>query len=568
MKRQSTILLFVLACAAMLLTSCETTLTPQKGQKVRFSVSSKNGVKTKTQYSGELDENKYERINWQVNDKIRIVSSDKSIVSTPAGDDSYDYTISAVSAPRGRYSDASLSDTPGTNGLTWSGSKVQEVTFYGSYPLVDYGFPPEGSKAPIFKNMSISDSPSLSWNGNTGSPDMSHAYMLAAPARYNGDNGKIHLDFYPVFNAFEIDLASQDGSIALKKLQLISTSSNLAGTFLFDGSDNAGGSNWTLDGPVLGGIKTTGTVFSKTITVDLSGKTITSKSDGHVHFTILALPGNLTDITLAVTYVDPQDATKEKTRKLKLQQNGKFISFPAFGKALINGLALDAGSKWQLTINGTVLPWTGYEDKVTAQISLHGKVAITGAIENTYEWQSTVGMQLDDPRHRVTDNHYESDGTYSQFYQVRTLNTFAEIAEADRYFTMTFTPTAPTGGYWELIPTFKEGDSESSKHFKFKLLDRPGGTWKEVGLDGLTGPILNSVVEIQIIPKDYSWSDQNTYNIWFKYYCRTSKTSAPISGDSEFQDVHGDGRFSYWTFRLGQYVGDFDPAVQAPTVQP
>ncbi len=551
MKRQSTILLFVLACAAMLLTSCETALTPQKGQKVRFSVSSKNGVKTKTQYSGELDENKYERINWQVNDKVRIVSSDKSKVSTPAGDDSYDYTISAVFPPRGRYSDASLSDTPGTNGLTWSGSEVQEVAFYGSYPLVDYGFPPEGSKAPIFKNMSISDSPSLSWNGNTGSPDMSHAYMLAAPARYNGDNGKIHLDFYPVFNAFEIDLASQDGSIALKKLQLISTSSNLAGTFLFDGSDNAGGSNWTSDGPVLGGIKTTGTVFSKTITVDLSGKTITSSSDGHVHFTILALPGELTDITLAVTYVDPQDATKEKTRKLKLQKNGRFISFPAFGKARINGLALDAGSRWKLTIQTEVQDWTFYSKELSSldqinvapiEIGQPATVKVTGAIQTTAEWRSAHGGSSND--------EIEANG-YARYYQVRTLNWNLPVDK--QFIEMSFTPTAPIGGYWEMIPEFL--GTNSDKHFSFKVKIQGVSDWEDQ--EAPHGQILSSKkVFIRIYPKDYAQDDINVYEMILKCYFSPNASFDPTySADSELQDIHGDGRFSYWRFRLDKATG-------------
>ena len=551
MKRQSTILLFVLACAAMLLTSCETALTPQKGQKVRFSVSSKNGVKTKTQYSGELDENKYERINWQVNDKVRIVSSDKSKVSTPAGDDSYDYTISAVFPPRGRYSDASLSDTPGTNGLTWSGSEVQEVAFYGSYPLVDYGFPPEGSKAPIFKNMSISDSPSLSWNGNTGSPDMSHAYMLAAPARYNGDNGKIHLDFYPVFNAFEIGLASQDGSIALKKLQLISTSSNLAGTFLFDGSDNAGGSNWTSDGPVLGGIKTTGTVFSKTITVDLSGKTITSKSDGHVHFTILALPGNLTDITLAVTYVDPQDATKDKTRKLKLQQNGSFISFPAFGKARINGLALDSGSRWKLTIQTEVQDWTFYSKELSSldqinvapiEIGQPATVKVTGAIQTTAEWRSAHGGSSND--------EIEANG-YARYYQVRTLNWNLPVDK--QFIEMSFTPTAPIGGYWQMIPEFL--GTNSDKHFSFKVKIQGVSDWEDQ--EAPHGQILsNKKVFIRIYPKDYAQDDINVYEMILKCYFSPNASFDPTySADSELQDIHGDGRFSYWRFRLDKATG-------------
>ena len=546
MKRQTTLFLLALVCFAMLQTSCEPILTPKAGKKVQFSVSSKTGVKTKTQYSGAVTEDSYERIDWKPGDKIRIVSSDATKVATSSGGDSYDYTVGAVST-RGQYSDASLADAPGTNGLVWGDDDdLTSVSFFGSYPAVQYVFP-EGKQAPVFQHMTISAEQTPSWdsnNSNTGSPDMAQAYLLSAPAQYNSTDGKVHMDFYPVFNAFEIDLASKETALTLTQLQLISESSNLAGRFNFYSSNNSG-YNFNANGPVPDGIEILSDA-TKILTVKLSGKTISSAADGHVHFTILALPGDLTDITLAVTFVDPTDSTKEKTRKLKLQQNGRFITFPAFGKARLNGLALENGESWQLEIDGNVLPWTSYDETINQQVSIQGKVAISGTIESTNAWQTDVGGGRDN---HYADSDWVIGGTsgYDKNYQIRTLN--RDLPEEDRYFTMTFTPTAPTGGYWKLIPTFKEGDNESYKHYRFEVI-LPGGEPSTQ----LTGQIINSQVTVKIYPQDWSLSDMNTYDMWFTCYFSPSINFTPsISADSEFQDVHGDGRFSYWVFRLAQY---------------
>ena len=428
MKRQTILFWLALVCFAMLQTSCEPTLTPKAGKKVQFSVTAKNGMKTKTQYSGVVTDG-FERISWVSGDKIRIVSSDATKVATPSGGNAYDYTVSAVS-DRGRFSDASLADAPGTNGLVWSGDDVTGVYFFGSYPAVEYAFP-TGKQAPVFQHMTIPAEPGLNWNGNTGSPNMAQAYLLSAPAQYSSEEGKVHLDFYPVFNAFEIDLASKDGTLELKQLQLISTSSNLAGRFNFNSSGNSGAYNFNADGPVLGGIDILPSDASKILTVNLSGKTISSAADGHVHFTILALPGDLTDITLAVTFVDPKDSTKEKTRRLKLQQNGSFITFPAFGKARLNGLALDEkGENWQLKVND--LPWTLVEMETTFSQNIQSSPFV---ISNAKE----------------TGNNYYPAGTKD--YQVRTL----DMDAGKTFFEVEFTPQAPLGGYWQLIPESNGG---------------------------------------------------------------------------------------------------------------
>ena len=525
MKRQTSLFWLALVCFAMLQTSCEPTLTPKAGKKVQFSVTAKNGMKTKTQYSGVVTDG-FERISWVSGDKIRIVSSDATKVATPSGGNAYDYTVSAVS-DRGRFSDASLADAPGTNGLVWSGDDVTGVYFFGSYPAVEYAFP-TGKQAPVFQHMTIPAEPGLNWNGNTGSPDMAQAYLLSAPAQYSSEEGKVHLDFYPVFNAFEIDLTSKDGTLELKQLQLISTSSNLAGTFNFNSSDNSDAYNINADGPVLGGIDILPSSASKTLTVNLSGKTISNAADGHVHFTILALPGDLTDITLAVTFVDPKDSTKEKTRRLKLQQNGSFITFPAFGKARLNGLALDNGENWLLTIQTDVNEWELVEKTTTfsEQIGIRG-LTVSGMTE-------TGNHEMGNEEAAGTDAYY------ARYYQIRTLDMSVE----NPHFVIKFTPFAPIGGYWLLEP---QGIGEGSlQHFDVKHYLGEG-----IYNDELIGQVMGTEVEIHIFPKDFDPSAGESYAIILKSFFSAQRTfDEAFSADSEFQDVHGDGRYSYWRFTL------------------
>lgn len=565
MRKTMTLIFTVLAATVLLLAGCDPIL-PSGGKSVKFTAYSKSQLTTKTVYAGNYDAtgSTHEDIYWEDGNAIRIYSGNPAVVAPPVIVDNQvcaNYKL-VVSSDRTKASLQNPEESP--NGLMWV--EPGAVDFYAVYPPTT-----RGSEYGWF-TMNI---PAEQFFKIPTKTDMSYAYMLAKNTLTAEEfNSEVSLDFYPAFTAFQINLKSKDDELTLMKFRIYSTDNHLAGDYYGKLK------SVTNDGvPVMDFINNTEGTLENQVYVDFpyyETETETQKNtkispSSEVNFTLLTIPCGfvsngstvsydqyLTNLWLEVTYM--RNGVQEK-KKLALKQNDEFIQFPACKKYRINGLAV--GDSWILDIDGKVLPWNGHDEKVKAQVTLQGKVSISGAIENTYVWQSTVGKELD-ARHRVIDNHYETDGTYSQFYQVRTLNTFNEIAAADRYFLMTFTPTAPTGGYWELVPTFKDGDTESRNHFKFELEERPNAGFKSVEMDELNGPILNSIVKIKIIPKNYDWSDPNTYNIWFKYYCRTSKTSAPISGDSEFQDVHGDGRFSYWTFRLGQYEGDFDPSIQAP----
>lgn len=559
MKRQTIIMMLALVGLTLMLTSCETTLTPKKGKQVQFSATLKSGMKTKTSYSGVIDNNKIERIDWVPGDKISIISSDGTKVATPSGKQDAVYTISGVTAS-GHLSNAQLANNS-SSGLTWNDDDVEDVTFYGAYPPTEYGFLTleNGKKVIEFKEMTIPANPTLTWDGNTASPDMTHAYMVAAPATYNSQvaegTSAIHLDFYPLFNAFEIDLASADKTLSLKKLELIADRINnvqtpLTGKLVYDNYMSANGS------PSASDVSRLVDNDSYKLSVNLEGKSISKDADGHVHFTVLALPGDITNLTLAVTYVDPVDANKTKTRKLKLQQSGSFITFPAFHKALIKGLALDDGSNWRLTINTAVKDWTFYSKELSSldQINVapleEGQpytVNVTGAIQTTATWKDAHNGKSNDELPNVED---PQDPTYyARYYQIRTLNLSQDSDK--QFFEMSFTPTAPIGGYWQMVPEYI--GTNSGKHFRFEVkIDNAMANFEEMTVPH--GQIINSKVYVRIYPKDIEQEDDHTYEMIFKcYFSPNANFSPTYSADSELQDVHGDGRFSYWRFRLQKY---------------
>ena len=69
--------------------------------------------------------------------------------------------------------------------------------------------------------------------------------------------------------------------------------------------------------------------------------------------------------------------------------------------------------------------------------------------------------------------------------------------------------------------------------------------------DELIGQVMGTEVEIHIFPKDFDPSAGESYAIILKSFFSAQRTfDEAFSADSEFQDVHGDGRYSYWRFTL------------------
>ena len=304
---------------------------------------------------------------------------------------------------------------------------------------------------------------------------------------------------------------------------------------------------------------------SKSVTVNFPSGTVISATDT-VRFTVLTLPPAdshpLTDLTITVNYGN------NKTKSLRLNENatsasyGTPIEFPAFHKARIKGLAMK-GDVWQLQIETSVNEWTIVEKTTTfsEQVGCEN-TQVSGAIENTSAYTSA---------HEGKENNYwdnlnelDSEGNvittsnpnyYSRYYQVRRLDmTSTEVdpsqpeAGPKPHFVVKFKPFAPYGGYWQLIPEFI--GTGSSDKFDIRIWDG----FSYAYTSSPSGQIMNTEVEIHIYPKNYdAANDDNVYAMIFKSYFSSSISFDPsISADSEFQDVHGDGRYSYWRFTLSK----------------
>lgn len=611
MKRHTAILTMLLAGVMVVLAGCQEPLDfkVKKGESIRVRVSSRNGVSTKVAYSGQTyTENgtTYERINWQVNDQIRLFSTDVSEVATSDGKAYFDYTISAVGTndPADRYSNATLSfpENHERYGLIWVNEPSATVTVYGIYPPMDEkGEEQEavtnGGKLTGFVGLNI-PAPDLSWSNGVGTPTdnyMKHAYMVSAPTKFSTTsndpnwNGKpyVDLDFYPIFNAFYVELkgSSTSGEFPVNWVSLsneVESGTNpyaaLTGDYRFNYKERNGDNiQFDANGPIAASITQTGNK-GHTVKVNLPANTTISK-DKSVKFTILTLPPTsnekLTNLVLTVNYGTGDGQTK----KLRLNDNasstsfGTPIEFPAFHKARILGLALE-GNQWQLTVDGHVLPWDYDEKKTTFTENVQAKAFyVDGSLETLSDYmnsQATIDLYG-----KTTSNHYEAYDTgtntdfktypewvalgsgqtaynsahksyYQLYYQLRTLNMNVQPPKKP-HFEVTFTPMAPLGGYWTLstadAPSFGITSQGGAEGFRIVLFDG------ESELDNWSsGQIMNQEVTLRIYPSD-SRDPSKEYCMLLKASFSPNKNGEPsYSADSELQDVHGDGRYSYWKF--------------------
>lgn len=580
MRKTMTIIVTVLAALALLLSGCDPIL-PSGEKSVKFSATAKSQMTTKTSYAGDdyTSGKTHEDIYWSDGDAISIYSSNTDIVATPNGSASAEYLLDVV---EGTPTHAKLVNSD-PNGLAWKASGA--VKFYAVYPPSTLGNGESG-----YFTMGIPTT--QEYATSLAETNMDHAYMLAINS-LESLTENVSLNFYPAFSAFQINLGSLDSELTLKEFRI----------YYEDPADpeDDEGKDIRLSGPYFGQIDENHTLenntmdfarcdetsevnkyqepdydFSQVRMAFLNGTTISP--DSYINFTLLTLPfmggknipavNGLTNLWLEVSFTKENETTVVK-KKLALKQGTDFIQFDPCKKYRINGLAVDGGSKWKLDVNGQVLPWQGYEATIDDQVSIMPEsFKIFGAIESTSQWQNyeiiegTDPVQYKNAAGNNKANHYydsnwvpfgregygQGEDNYDKKYQLRYLN-----RDGQGYFTVQFTPTAPTGGYWQLIPTFKDGDTMSPNHFRFEVV-LPGGAVS----DQLKGQILYQPVTIRIYPKDYVSSDQNIYDMWFTCYFSPSKDFTPsISADSEFQDVHGDGRFSYWVFRLAPYEGHF-----------
>lgn len=518
MKRLITILMLA-SISLMMLTSCETPLHPD-GRAVKFTARS-NGASTKTAYSGE--NGGYAIIAWQDNDKIRIFSPKNAdgVITGPSETVPDGSTFGYYFADYG-LTDFRLSGHEHTaslklaennaNGLTWT-TAGGTTTFYSIYPT---SVPINSSGSNLRAVVTIPNA--QSGQINVAPQNITAISSLPLVAKQTANSGDaVNLRFDPAFSAFEFHLKSASGALTLNSFEL-STASDayITGTYYDDltADDNM---------YVTGAASTQEENCRKAVSINFPAGTVINESQ-EVFFTLFALPVDLDQMTIKVNFTTASGNTK--SRSLALKQNNQWIKFSAMHKARITGLALDEGGEnWKLQVDD--LEWTLVKKETTFSQNIQsGPFKISNA--------------------RETGDNYYPEGTRQ--YQVRTL----DMDGGKTFFEVEFTPQAPLGGYWQLIPESNGGIGTAA--FQVEIWDDDED--QPVGTD-LRGHIMNQPVKLHVKSNVTDAQRTEDHAIIIKAIFSTSITfdeNSTFSADSEIQDVHKDGSFSYWRFVIPQKI--------------
>lgn len=557
---------FLLLAGTLLLAGCQKEgRSGSESSLIQFTAGAR--PETKTAYGNyDYDANNnpvWQRIDWQLNDKIRIFSpeaadryhSDKHYADyrvvkvTPNGRESVAEIINSdITIDENGYqvgvSNPAATENDNVNGLVWGDADT--YTFYGSYPVLT------GTVA------KTNGTPSASFTGleieaDQGTGDLSanmpkYGYLTAAKTGVsNGDN--VRLEFEPAFTAFEVTLEAEEdaGEITITSFELVSGAEALSGEF----SVSYAGTTRSFTCPAATDAnKVVGITFPTGTTI----KPESSQGAGDaktLNFTVFALPQDLTDLTLCF-YVKDGDQTV--TRSLKLTKNGSPIPFDGCKKHRIYGIAMPDGM-WRFKLDPLVEEWDYIESNTSYAENVQAKAfSIEGAIEsgNHYEAYDT-GTNNDfktfaewDAMDAATQADYNASHAtyYEKYYQLRTL----DMSKQTPYFEIKFTPIAPYAGYWNLsaeaAPSFGN-TSQGGPEDGFRIVLYDGETEQD---DWDSGQIMNMEVVLRIYPKagrDLS----KEYCMLLTAFFSPNKNGEPThSADSELQDVHGDGRYSYWKF--------------------
>ena len=558
MRKPLVFSLTLLAATALLLVGCNPIL-PSEGNKVKFKAHSKSQPATKTAYAGydaASTGSSHEDIYWSKGDDIRIYSGNTAVV-TPAF---ANYEL-VISNDKTRATLQNPAEAP--NGLAWVTDPAQgndDVTFYAVYPPST-----QGSESGWF-TMSI---PSEQTFATPTGTDMTHAYMLAQNTLTRSQfNSEVSLEFYPAFTAFQINLKSKDDELTLKKFRIYSEDNHLAGDYYgkLKAVNTSEAENecfaFNTDKSLRMDFAYCSDNLQNEVFVEFpyyETETETQKNTkisptSAVDFTLLALPYGivnstetydtkpyLTNLWLEVTFLNEDG--EEVKKKLALKQTTTnedvtttaFLKFASCKKYRINGLAVDGGSKWRLQVDD--LSWDLIEKETTFSQNIQAQAFSIQNFTETVKPDGTV------------ENHYYPEGTRD--YQVRTLDMNKDYIDPETgeaispYFEVTFKPMAPMGGYWQLIPESNGGLGTAA--FQVVVWDEESAK----GTPDLKGHIMNQPVTLRIICNVTDDQRTEDHAIIIKGLFSTSISfdeNSTFSADSEIQDVHKDGSFSYWRF--------------------
>ena len=332
---------------------------------------SDSDVQTKTDYSGHKENiggKKYERINWKVGDKVKILANGVKPSKTECV-----YEVSHVTAS-GIRSSAGLrpfNEADG-HGLMWDSGNADFYAFY-----------PGNSPSKVFASNTVSNfdvtvnlpkeqntfTKITSGNHTEIRPDMELAAMLAV-SRGVSPTPSVQLDFLPLVTTFRIILSNSLGEdIIIKKVSLVSTVSSepMSGNYKVSYT-KVGGSTLSSHSGLEAVHLISGS--AQEVSLDLvsvpGGEVFLPKKTGSIvssmSLTLFAVPVNHGQVQLKLELVQGgKDETH--TLDLRLKDSGSWLTFSPYKKYDIR---VGAGKDWRIEFNAAdkSFPYTGGTGKI------------------------------------------------------------------------------------------------------------------------------------------------------------------------------------------------------------
>lgn len=350
-----------LAVATSLVAACSKSPFSSFGRnEVLFTAESQ--LETKVAYSGVMD-GKYERIDWKKGDKIRIFSN-KALTwkrDGSTGNPQATYIINEDSiTPDGRYSRASLDVVGSGNegGLQWDEASDQHI-FLALYPdqmpsdASSFVYGPAGNRFPCSFN-------TVQPHSQSGTSDMSYAYLFARTKVNRAQTREVKLSFYPLFTAFEFRLVDGENNTPtwnLKKLELVSNKTicgreKWTAMFQYDNLD------WAYDSSYGSGEN------HKAVIVDnINANLPVRPASGNPVPKIVLFGGMNTDVahqmTLRLTFGD------NDVRELELKQDGQWIQYPRGKKGVFKVLVKNKSMSFTYSCQAIDLTHEDATNKIT-----------------------------------------------------------------------------------------------------------------------------------------------------------------------------------------------------------
>lgn len=354
MRKHNSLLFFVIWGASVLLAAgCvkEADVNEQyrpEGSPIVFGVgiSYDTGSATRTEFSGHLygdgitgSTSAVERIDWVAGDPVTIYYKhpDGNYSEHPAH-----YTVTNDVSANAEKSDAAIQVASGSTALTWASSSGNgEHVFTAVYPREGFN----GNNYAKFNGVEVKafipGNQNLHVSNGRYLPDMKYASMVAYKAiPTTSTESTVVLPFKPAFTAIEFRLRKSGSAPALTvtSVTLSSSTGDLAGGFSFDitgGNDR--GATWGTVGNSWNGDR------FRDITVSF-GAGVTLSETADLDFTLLALPVNMTNVSLTISYSNGTSSTVA----FKEAGTNQAFTFQACKKYIISNYL---SSSWEYVID-------------------------------------------------------------------------------------------------------------------------------------------------------------------------------------------------------------------------